>query len=88
MANKNAKLEVIKKFARHETDTGSTEVQVASLTQRINQLSEHLKVYKKDFNSRRGLLMMVGQRNKLLKYLQEEDQSKYKTVIKELGLRK
>lgn len=88
MLSKEVKLATIKRFARNENDSGSTEVQVALLTQRINQLSEHLKVYKKDHHSRRGLLMMVGKRNRLLRYLQAEDETKYKTVIKELGLRK
>ena len=72
----------------HETDTGSTEVQVALLTARINHLTEHLKVHKKDFTSRRGLLMMVGQRARLLKYLQSTDMERYQTLIKRLGIRK
>lgn len=88
MLSKEVKLATIKKFARNENDSGSTEVQVALLTQKINQLSEHLKVHQKDYHSRRGLLMMVGKRNRLLKYLQNEDEAKYRSVIKELGLRK
>ena len=72
----------------HETDTGSPEVQVALLTERINHLTEHLKVHKKDFTSRRGLLMMVGQRARLLKFLQSIDADRYQTLIKRLGIRK
>ena len=72
----------------HETDTGSPEVQVAILTERINHLTEHLKVHKKDFTSRRGLLMMVGQRARLLKFLQSTDADRYQTLIKRLGIRK
>jgi small subunit ribosomal protein S15 len=75
-------------FALHKGDTGSPEVQVALITERINHLTEHLKVHKKDFTSRRGLLMMVGQRARLLKYLQSTDQERYQTLIKRLGIRK
>ena len=86
--SKEEKQKVIEEFARFPGDTGSTEVQVALLTLRINRLSEHLKVHKKDFTSRRGLLMMVGQRARLLKYLQSTDQERYQTLIKRLGIRK
>ena len=75
-------------FATHQGDTGSPEVQVALITERINHLTEHLKVHKKDFTSRRGLLMMVGQRARLLKYLQSTDMDRYQTLIKRLGIRK
>jgi small subunit ribosomal protein S15 len=72
----------------HETDTGSTEVQVALLTERINHLTEHLKVHKKDHHSRRGLLMLVGQRRRLLDYLRSNDIERYRTLIAKLGLRR
>ena len=72
----------------HETDTGSPEVQIAILTARINELTEHLKVHKKDNHSRRGLLMMVGQRRGLLAYLQKKDVERYRAIVKKLGLRK
>ena len=85
---KEDKKSIIDKFKVHETDTGSTEVQVAILTYRINKLNEHLKKNKKDNHSRRGLVMMVGERKRLLKYLRSEDVSKYKKLIKSLGLRK
>jgi small subunit ribosomal protein S15 len=79
---------IIKEYATHEGDTGSTEVQVALLTTRINELNEHLKVHKKDHHSRRGLLMMVGKRRGLLNYVKEKDIERYRTLIKKLGLRK
>lgn len=79
---------LIEKFNVHETDTGSPEVQVALLTHRINSLTEHLKVHRKDHSSRRGLLMMVGKRRRLLNYLSREDASRYEKTIRELGLRK
>ena len=82
------KNEIIAKFATHEGDTGSPEVQVALLTERINHLNEHLKVHKKDHHSRRGLLMMVGQRRGLLNYLMEKDIERYRELIAKLGLRK
>ena len=82
------KAELVKKYGRGENDTGSTEVQVAILTTRINNLTEHLKTHKKDFHSRRGLLMMVGQRRRLLDYLKRKDQSRYETLIGRLGLRR
>ncbi|HPR63482.1 MAG TPA: 30S ribosomal protein S15 [Thermoanaerobaculia bacterium] len=82
------KEEVITNFRRHEKDTGSPEVQVALLTRRINDLTEHLKTHKKDHHSRRGLLMMVGRRRKLLNYLKDKDFNRYASLIQELGLRK
>ena len=75
-------------FKTNENDTGSPEVQVALITEQINHLTEHLKIHKKDFTSRRGLLMMVGKRARLLKYLQHEDRVRYQTLIKKLGIRK
>jgi small subunit ribosomal protein S15 len=75
-------------FKTNENDTGSPEVQVALITEQINHLTEHLKIHKKDFTSRRGLLMMVGKRARLLKYLQHEDRERYQTLIKKLGIRK
>jgi small subunit ribosomal protein S15 len=85
---KQKKTEIINKYAMHEGDTGSPEVQVAVLTQRINDLNEHLKIHKKDFHSRRGLLKMVGQRRGLLNYLKKKDIERYRTVIASLNLRK
>ncbi len=82
------KQEVIAKYKLHDSDTGSPEVQVAILTERINHLNEHLKIHKKDHHSRQGLLKMVGQRRGLLKYLSRKDVIRYRTLIKELGLRK
>lgn len=79
---------LIQEYARQAGDTGSPEVQVALLTERINNLTEHLRQHQHDHHSRRGLLKMVGSRRRLLKYLQGEDQSRYQTVIKRLGLRK
>ena len=86
--DKATKLEIIKKFGRSEGDTGSPEVQVALLTERIQSLTEHLKIHKKDHHSRRGLLKMVGQRRGLLNYLSDQDIERYRTLIKELGLRR
>ena len=86
--DKAKKLEIIKEYGRKEGDTGSPEVQVALLTERITELTEHLKVHKNDHHSRRGLLMMVGQRRGLLNYLAEQDIERYRTLIKELGLRR
>lgn len=83
-----AKGERIKDFALHDRDTGSADVQVALLTDRINHLTEHLKVNQKDHSSRRGLLMMVGQRRRLLDYLSRHDVARYQTVTKKLGLRR
>jgi small subunit ribosomal protein S15 len=85
---KDKKQEVIEKYKTHEKDTGSPEVQVAILTERINHLTMHLKVHKKDHHSRRGLLMMVGQRRRLLNYLMEKDIARYRTIIEKLGLRR
>ncbi len=82
------KAELVKKYGRGENDTGSTEVQVAILTTRINNLTEHLKIHKKDFHSRRGLLVMVGQRRRLLDYLNANSNDRYAGLIKSLGLRR
>ena len=82
------KSEIIAKYATHEGDTGSPEVQIALLTSRINHLNEHLKEHKKDHHSRRGLLKMVGKRRGLLNYLKEKDIERYRALISELGLRK
>jgi len=82
------KKEIIEKFKTHDTDTGSCEVQIALLTERIQYLTEHFKQHAKDHHSRRGLLKLVGQRRSLLKYLQKKDIAKYRTLIKELGIRK
>ena len=79
---------IIKEYARHEGDTGSPEVQIALLTKRINDLTEHLKIHKKDHHSRRGLLKMVGHRRNLLAYLQKCDIERYRSIIKRLGIRK
>ena len=85
---KERKQEVIKTFKRDEKDTGSPEVQVALLTERINELTEHLKVHKKDNHSRRGLLKMVGKRRNLLTYLAKKDEARYKAIVEKLNLRK
>ncbi len=82
------KIEVVREYALHEGDTGSPEVQVAILTERIKNLTEHLQAHKKDFHSRRGLLIMVGQRRRLLDYVKGRDQSRYATLIQRLGLRR
>ena len=82
------KKEIIEKFGRKPGDTGSPEVQVALLTEKINHLTEHLKIHKKDHHSRRGLLKMVGQRKGLLNYIKNNDIVKYRSLIAELGLRK
>ena len=82
------KQEIIKEFATAESDTGSPEVQVAILSERIRNLTEHFKDHKKDFHSRRGLLVMVGQRRRLLDYLKAKDQARYEALIGRLGLRK
>ena len=84
----DAKAKTIEQFKLHEKDTGSADVQIALLTQRINHLTEHLQTAKKDHGSRRGLLMMVGQRRRLLDYLQTIDVSRYQAVTKKLKLRK
>ena len=85
---KERKQEIIKEYAIHEGDTGSPEVQVALLTERINHLNEHLKDHKKDHHSRRGLLMMVGQRRGLLQYYKRTNLEGYRALIEKLGLRK
>jgi small subunit ribosomal protein S15 len=88
MITKEKKQEIIKAYARTEGDTGSPEVQVAILTERINELTEHLKTNHKDHHSRRGLLKMVGKRRGLLDYLKEKDIERYRALIEKLGLRK
>lgn len=88
MLRTEVKQGVLGKYRRHEGDTGSPEVQVALLTERINQLSEHLKQHKKDFHSRRGLLKMVGKRRRLLAYLERHDIAAYRRLVEELGLRR
>ena len=88
MMTKEQKTAIIKEYAAHEGDTGSSEVQIALLTFRINSLTEHLKANKKDHHSRRGLLMMVGQRRNLLAYLQKNDIERYRSIIARLGIRK
>jgi small subunit ribosomal protein S15 len=82
------KAELIKEYATKDGDTGSPEVQVAVLTERINNLTEHLNDHKKDFHSRRGLLIMVGQRRRLLDYLKRKEQSRYEDLIKRLNIRR
>ena len=86
--NVNEKKEIVKEFGQKETNTGSTEVQVALLTKRINDLSQHFKSNKKDHHSRRGLLGMINNRRKLLKYLKGKNEAGYLSLIKKLGLRK
>jgi len=88
MILKDAKTSIIQENRLHETDTGSPEVQIAILTARINELTEHLKVHHKDKHSQRGLLKMVGQRRKLLGYLQKKDVERYRAIVAKLGLRK
>jgi len=83
-----SKSEIVKQFGRSEGDTGSPEVQIALLTERINHLTDHLREHKKDHHSRRGLLKMVGQRKGLLNYMKKRDIEKYRDLIAELGLRK
>jgi len=85
---KDAKTELITEYARSQGDTGSAEVQVAVLTKRIAELTEHLKLHKKDHASRRGLLQMVGRRRRLLEYLKREDIERYREIIARLGLRR
>lgn len=86
--NKEQKLEIIKKFGANEKDSGKSEVQIALLTQRINELTAHFDAHKKDHHSRRGLMMMVGKRRRLLDYLMEKDIARYRAIIKELNIRK
>ena len=85
---KERKQEIINTYKRDEKDTGSPEVQIALLTERINELTEHLKVHKKDNHSRRGLFKMIGNRRNLLNYLAEKDVQRYRDIVKKLGLRK
>ena len=87
MIEKEKKQALIEEYKTHEADTGSTEVQVAILTARIRELTAHMKIHKKDFHSRRGLLIMVGKRRKLLSYLKDRDFVRYQTLIQKLGLR-
>jgi len=84
---KEVKWDIIKEYQRHEQDTGSPEVQIAILTERINRLTEHLKKHKKDIHSRRGLIGMVNKRRKLLEYLREKDYAKYLEVVQKLNLK-
>ena len=86
--DKNKTIEIIREFGNKETDSGSADVQVAILTERIKNLTEHLKMHKKDFGSRRGLLSMVGQRRNLLKYIKNINEERYTKHIKKLGLRR
>ena len=88
MLQKEEKALVIKEYATHEGDTGSPEVQVAILTKRINDLTEHLRTHKKDHHSRRGILKMVGQRRSMLNYLMKTDIERYRSLIARLGIRK
>ncbi len=85
---KERKAEILSTYARKEKDTGSAEVQIALLTERINELTEHLKIHKKDDHSRRGLFMMVGKRRRLLKYLESRDIERYREIISKLKIRK
>ena len=82
------KQDIIKEYGKSETDTGSAEVQVALLSSRIDHLTEHLKTHKKDHHTRRGLLMLVGKRKRLLQYLQNQDVQRYRDIIEKLGLRR
>tara|TARA_B100000212_G_scaffold22752_1_gene15134 strand:- start:162 stop:419 length:258 start_codon:yes stop_codon:yes gene_type:complete len=82
------KQEIIKEYGKSDTDTGSTEVQVALLSNRIDHLTDHLKTHKKDHHTRRGLLMLVGKRKRLLQYLQNQDVQRYRDIIEKLGLRR
>jgi small subunit ribosomal protein S15 len=82
------KLEVVERFGKDAQDTGATEVQIALLTRRINDLTEHLRAHKHDHHSRRGLLMLVGRRRRFLNYLQKKDLERYRSLIRELGLRR
>ena len=88
MAVVENKDEIIQNYAAHEGDTGSSEVQVAVLTERIRHLTEHLRVHTHDFHSRRGLLKLVGKRRRLLKYLQKKDVERYRALIHRMGLRR
>jgi small subunit ribosomal protein S15 len=88
LISQESKAQIIEKYSRHEGDTGSPEVQVAILTKRIEELTEHLKVHKNDHHSRRGLYKMIGQRRGLLNYLMKKDIERYRSLIEELGLRR
>ena len=88
MLTKQEKEKIIHNFETHDADTGSPEVQIAILTKRINELTEHLKMHRKDHSSRRGLLKMVGNRSALLKYVSKKDPARYQSIISRLGLRK
>ncbi len=88
MISKEQKTQIIKDYARFEGDTGSPEVQIALLTADINNLTEHMKVHKKDYHSYRGLMMKIGRRRNMLNYLKNEDLNRYRTLIERLGLRK
>ena len=88
MLHRSVKAEIVSKFGRHEGDTGSPEVQISLLTERINALTEHFKTNKNDHHSRRGLLMLVGRRRRLLQYLRDKDVQRYRDLIAALGLRK
>ncbi len=85
---KEEKLELVKQFGKNEKDSGKSEVQIALLTKRINDLTEHFNAHKKDHHSRRGLMMMVGKRRRLLDYLMKNDIGRYRAIIKELNIRK
>ena len=85
---KEQKLEIVKKFGKNESDSGKSEVQIALLTKRINDLTDHFNTHKKDHHSRRGLMMMVGKRRRLLDYLADKDIERYRAIIKELNIRK
>jgi small subunit ribosomal protein S15 len=87
LISKERKQEIVQKYQRDEKDTGSPEVQIAILTERISQLTDHLKEHKQDHSSRRGLLKMVGQRRKLLRYLENKDVERYRDLIAQLGIR-
>jgi len=88
MITKERKLEILKKFGKNEKDSGKAEVQIALLTERINDLTSHFDKHKKDHHSRRGLMMMVGKRRRLLDYLMKKDIERYRAIIKELNIRK
>ena len=88
MISADQKLELVKTYGKNEKDTGAPEVQIAVMTTRINELTEHLKQHAKDHSTRRGLLLLVGKRRRLLNYLMDRDIERYRTIIKELGIRK
>ncbi len=88
MPTKERKIEIVSEYRQHESDTGSPEVQVALLSERIRELTEHFKIHKKDHHSRRGLLKLVGQRRRLLDYLKKRDFARYKEVIERLRIRR